>query len=366
MSRKHVVFLQMSLFTAMMLSMESCGGGNNNSESAGKDNSDSLSSTLSVTSVTEGFMSDELILNGSVQCDESKVSKVFVPCTGKIQGITVEVGDYVNRGQLLATVFSQDAAEYGKQLNDINTEIRLARRELSMKQDLQKSGMVADKDIEEARGRLDIALAEKSRLQSVARVNGFSGQSNAAVHAPVSGYVFSKNVYNGSYISDENNDTPAFEIADLSSVWIIADVYESDIRKVHIGDNVYVTVLAYPDVAIRGVIDNVYRNIDSDSKTMKVRIKLANAKGLLMPGMFVNVHVLLSGAGKRMMQVPAQSIVFENGNNYVIVVDGKGKCRRQEVKVAHQDGIKAYLNGGVNIGDRVVDKNALLEYNTLK
>lgn len=362
-----------SIMTIIALA-QSCTSGSKDGRQADQANQANADSTqlgangkvLSTATVTEGFMSDELILNGSVNCDESKVSKVFIPCSGKIQGVTVEVGDHVNRGQLLATVFSQDAADYEKELSDIHTEIKLAQRELSMKQDLRKSGMAADKDVEEARGRLDMAMAERSRLQSVAHVNGFSRQAHAALQSPISGYVFTKNVYNGSYIDDTNNDAPAFEIADLSSVWIIADVYESDIQKVHVGDRVYVTVMAYPGMAIDGNIDKIFRNLDTDSKTMKVRVRLANGNGKLMPGMFANVHLLLSGTGKRMMQVPAQSIVFENGNNYVVAADRQGKYHRQEVKVAHQDGQHAYITSGLNIGDRVVDKNALLEYNTLK
>lgn len=368
MRKKHTLILSAAFM--VMWAMNGC-----NSDS-GKTDSDNATATtgqgdgdcrvLSVTTVTEGVMSDELILNGSVMNDESKVSKVFIPCSGKIQGVSVEVGDYVKSGQLLATVFSQDAADYEKQLSDILTEIKLAQRELSMRQDLYKSGMASAKDVEEAHGRLDVARAEQSRLQSVAHVNGFSRQSNASLHAPISGYIFVKNVYNGSYIDDTNNDAPAFEIADLSSVWIVADVYESDISKVTQDAKVYVTILSYPDEAIDGRIDKIYRNLDSESKTMKVRVKLSNSNGKLMPGMFANVHILLSGAGRRAMQVPAQSIVFENGNNYVVVADRNGKWHRQEVKVAHQDGKHAYIVSGVNIGDRVIDRNALLEYNTLK
>lgn len=345
--------------------------GNNNAAGNDIDDkstvSDSLNSTLSSAEATEGFMNDELILNGSVTCDESKVSKVFIPCSGKIQGVRVEVGDYVTRGQLLASVFSQDAASHEKQENDINTEISLAERELSMTQDLFKSGMASAKDVEDASAKVDIAKSEKKRLSSVANVNGFSQKSHAALHAPIAGYVFAKNVYNGSYIDDTNNDTPAFEIANLSSVWIVADVYEGDIQKVNQGAKVYVTVLAYPGETFCGVINKIYRNLDSESKTMKVRVELSNDGAKLMPGMFANVHILLSGNGKRMVQVPAESIVFENGNNYVVTADNDGThLRRQEVKVAHQNERNAFIEKGINIGDKVICRNALLIYNTLK
>ncbi len=347
----------------------SCNNSGNKSEyqeTINKEAGNKEDTVLSTTTVTEGFISDELILNGNVTCDENKVSKVFIPCSGKIQNVSVETGDHVCRGQILASVFSQDAANYEKQLSDANAEIRMAMRELSMKKDLKESGMATDKDIEEAYSRLDMAQAEKRRLQNVAHVNNFSNKSHAGIQSPISGYVFAKNVYNGSYVDDSSNDVPAFEIADLSSVWVVADVYESDIQKIKRGAKVYVTVLAYPDKALYGNIDKIYRNLDSESKTMKVRVKIDNRKEMLMPGMFANVHVILSGSGKQMMQVPAKSIVFENGNNYVVVADKNGKFHRQEVVVDNQNERYAYIKSGVSVGDHVVDKNAILKYNTLK
>lgn len=357
------IFAPVMMATIMCMTL-SCGNGGD--KAPVPHSAHQQTKVLSTVAVTEGLMTDELILNGSVTCDESKMGKVFIPCSGRIQGVSVEVGDHVKRGQCLATVFSQDAAGYEKQLSDMTTEIRLAQRNLAMKQDLLKSGMATQRDVDEAQGQLDMAMAEKNRLQSVAHVNGFSHQAHATLTAPLSGYVFSKNVYNGSYIDDTNNDAPAFEIADLGTVWVVADVYDSDIRKVSLGAKVYITILAYPDMVLDGHIDKVYRSLDSDSKTMKVRVRLLNTDGKLMPGMFANVHVMLSGTGKSMMQIPAQALVFENGNNYVVLATADGKYRRQEVKVAHQDGQHAFLESGVNVGDRVVNKNALLEYNALK
>lgn len=350
---------------AAALAMLLGGCGDNNSES-GTVARHNAGKQLGTTVVTEGIMSDELVLNGDVVCDEGKVSKVFIPCSGKIQNVTVEVGDHVRAGQMLASVFSQDAADYGKQMSEAEADIRLARRDLEMKQDMQKSGMVADKDVEEARARLDVAKAEKGRLWSVARVNGFSTKAHAMVASPISGYVFAKNVYNGSYIDETNNDDPAFEVADLSSVWIIADVYENDIRNVRQGAHVTVTVLSYPGMVIGGRIDKIYRNLDAESKTMKVRVSLDNSNGKLLPGMFADVHVQLPNSGKRKLVVPMGAIVFENGKNYVVVVDRGGNCRRQEVKVAHETESVAYIDSGLDVGDRVVSENALLEYEALR
>lgn len=369
MKYSHDTLLRLALLAAVCATATCCTRGQHDSQKASESEhtQESLKrDSVPTVTVTEGGMNEELTLNGSITCDESKVSKVYVPCSGQVQGAIVEVGDHVTRGQVLATVLSQEAASYDKELRDLASETRLAQREVDMKQDLLQSGMASAKEVEEAQARLERAQAEQTRLESVARVNGFARQSQAVLRAPLAGYVFAKNIYNGSFVDDTSNDTPAYEIADLSTVWVIADVYESDIRSVSAGAKVRVSVLAYPDDHLSGTIDKVFRNLDSESKTMKVRVKLDNAEGRLMPGMFANVHVLLSGQGRHMMQVPATSIVFENGNNYVVLAGRDGKWRRQEVSVAHQDGQHAFLTAGVALGDRVAGKDALLMYNSLR
>jgi cobalt-zinc-cadmium efflux system membrane fusion protein len=113
------------------------------------------------------------------------------------------------------------------------------------------------------------------------------------LRSPISGYVTAKNIYNDSYVGPEDSGDggEALEIANLSRVWVIADVYESDIAKIHQGAAVTVTTMVYDGEVFHGHIDKVYQVLDSESKTMKVRITLDNARGLLRPGMFATVHV---------------------------------------------------------------------------
>ena len=144
--------------------------------------------------VVLGNIDDELILNGDVMCDEALVRKIFVPCTGRVKGVTAEVGDRVNKGQLLATVYSEGAADYIKSLNDAETELRLAQREYDMQVDMHSAGMASDKELTEARERVHMAKAEYTRLQDVAAINGYSHQSEAKLIAPISGYVINKNI----------------------------------------------------------------------------------------------------------------------------------------------------------------------------
>lgn len=305
---------------------------------------------------------DELVLNGYVACDEALLRKVFIPCTGRVSGLTIEVGDKVNRGQRLATVHSEEAADYRKSMADADAEIRMAQRQLAMQQDMHMSGMASDKDVEEARERVVMAKAERRRLGDVASINGYGGKASATLTAPISGYVIGKRIYNDSYVSDDNNDEAAIEIADLSRVWVVADVYESDIAKIRQGAEASVTTMAYPDEVFRGRIDKVCSVLDSQSKTMKVRVNLDNPGGRLRPGMFASVGVSLSVNGRRLPSVSSSAVIFDNGKDYVMVA-ANGKYIRREVKVAHSSSGYSFIALGLNAGEVVVTKNALLHFN---
>ena len=321
---------------------------------------------VETTAVEIGSYGDELTLNGDVSCDERLVRKIFIPCSGRVSGLSVEVGDQVRRGQCLAVIHSEEAAEYNKGLADADAQIRQAERDYEMKQDMRRSGMASDKDVGEARAALVVARAERSRLGAVAGINGFGGRATAVLRSPISGYVTVKNVYDDSYVSpDGEGGGEALEIANLTRVWVIADVYESDIAKVHQGAPVTVTTMAYDGEIFHGCIDKVYNVLDSESKTMKVRITLDNARGLLRPGMFATVHVSTGGGGKALCRVPAKAIVFDGGADYVVVADSHRHYRRQPVMTEHVGSDYAYILSGLHAGEQVVSKNALLVFNTL-
>ena len=306
---------------------------------------------------------DVLILNGDVMYDETLLRNVFVPCTGRVSELHVEVGDQVSRGQLLATIHSEEAANYRKGIMDADAEIRLAERAYQMQVDLNKCGIASNKDVEEARLRMQIAKAEQQRLGDVATIHGYKQNADASIVAPISGYVIAKRIYNDTYVNDDNRQEAALEIADLKRVWVVADVYESDIAKVRQGAVVSVTTLAYPDETFRGQIDRIYPLLDQESQTMKIRVCLDNPRGVLKPGMFASVKVSLSANGQQMQAVPSEAVLFEHGKDYVMVEKEPDQYARTEVHVAYTANGYSYISSGLKTGEKVVTKNALLYFN---
>lgn len=352
----------MLLLTAVAVMLAACAGKDKQAANEKRLDRQEKRNVVETTRVTMQPVSDELELNGEVACDEQLLRKVFIPCTGRVSGVSHVVGDYVQAGTLLGVVHSEQAADYHKGLADADAELRMANREYQMQRDMRASGMASDKDVEAARSRVTMAQAERSRLATVAHIEGLGGRANALLRAPISGYITATNIFNDSYVSEDTNNEPAFEIADLRRVWVIADVYESDISKIHTGDPVVVTTVAYQGRKFTGRVDKVNNVLDPDSRTMKIRVTLDNPHGLLKPGMFATAHVMTQRQGERLCCVPTESVIFEHGHNYVVVAEGSRYVRRA-IGVAHNSSSYTWVRTGLHENEKIVSKNALLLFN---
>lgn len=325
---------------------------------------DSLKKIVSVDTVQFHEATDELTLNGRVTFDQERVARVYPIFGGTVTDVFTEIGDHVRKGDILAVIRSGEVADYEKQLQEAEQQIIVSRRNLQAEQDLAVSGMVSDRDILQARQELSNAEAEKKRIDEIFSIYHLDGQSHYQVKAPVSGFVVDKNINKEMQIRSDQNDQ-MFTISGLENVWVIADVYESDISKVYEGAPVRITALSYPGKEFIGKIDKVYNMLNEESKTMNVRVKLSNKDYLLKPGMFTNVYVTTKADEKNLPRIDSHSLVFDGGKNYVVMVDKDERLRIKEVEVYRQLSKVCYLASGLSEGDRVLNKNVLLVYNAL-
>ena len=278
-------------------------------------------------------MIDELTLNGRVTFNENQVAHVYPMFGGTVTELKAEIGDFVRKGDVLAVIRSGEVADYEKQLKEAEQQLLLARRNMDATQDMYASGMASDKDVLQAKQELTSAEAEERRIKDM------------------------------QLRPDQSEEL--FTISGLSDVWVMADVYESDISKVSEDASVRISTLAYPDKMFVGTIDKVYHLLNSESKTMNVRIKLKNEEYLLKPGMFTNVSVKCKADGTSMPRIDAHALVFEGGKNYVVVVEPDQRLQVKEVDVYKQLSKECYIRSGLSEGDRVLNNNVLLVYNAL-
>lgn len=325
---------------------------------------DSLQNVISVDTVHIHEVADELTLNGRVTFNQEQVARVFPIFGGTVTEVSAEIGDHVRKGDILAVIRSGEVADYEKQKKEAEQQLIIARRNLQSVQDMFASGMASERDVLQARQELSNAEAEEKRITEIFSIYHLAGKSLYIVKAPVSGFIVEKNINKEMQIRSDQNDE-MFVISGLENVWVMADVYESDISKVHENAPVQITTLAYPGKEFTGKIDKVYNMLNDESKTMNVRVKLTNENYLLKPGMFTNVSVISRSSDKQLPRIDSHALVFENGKNFVVTVDADGKLAVKEVEVYRQLSKECYLSSGVQEGDRILNKNVLLVYNAL-
>jgi cobalt-zinc-cadmium efflux system membrane fusion protein len=318
--------------------------------SSGNGITDSLIKTLKTATVENSDQADIIKLNGKIQPNESLQAKVFSLVSGKIKAVHVELGDYVKRGQTLALIQSTEVANVSTDLTVAQSDVALARKNLQVQQDLYQGKLSTEQDYLAAKSNYDKALAGLTRARQISAING-GKNSSYVVAAPLSGYIIEKNVTNNSEVRNDNN-TNLFTIADLSNVWIIANVYEVDMNNIKLGDEVKVNTLADPNKDYSGKIDRIYNVLDPATRTMKVRISMNNAHGELKPEMFATIKVKNRSSSHKVLSIPSQAVILDNNKNYVVVKQGNNLLVKQ-VEIIKRVDPQSFVSG-LSEGDQVV------------
>jgi len=325
---------------------------------------DSLVKRLEIDSVEKNKVVNAITLTGKVTFNEDNVIKVFPLVSGVAQDVRVMLGDYVQKGQVLAVIKSSEMAGYSTDLITAETNLRVAKKTLDATADMYKSGLASSKDYLTAQSGYEQARAALEKAQRIIKLNGGNTNGEFIVRAPISGFIVEKLLTNNMAIRPDNASN-LFTISDLKNVWVIANVYESNIPYIKMGDSVGVTTISYPDKVFRGKVDKLMNVLDPTNKVMKVRIVLANPQYLLKPEMFANVTILSKSNGNEMLSIPSRALIFDNSQYYVLVYKSNSNVAIRPVVVAHTAGDITYIQGGLQEGDRVIASDALLIYQQL-
>jgi cobalt-zinc-cadmium efflux system membrane fusion protein len=324
---------------------------------------DTMLSRVSTEAVVMQPVRSQLRLIGRIVPDENRVIKVFPLVGGNVRDVRVELGDYVQKGQTLAIIQSSEVAGYNSQLVQAQAELRLAEKNLQVAKEMYADKLSSERDVLAARREVEREEAELTRLKEVLQIYGADQQSVALVKAPISGYVLEKNINQGTQLrSDDAN--AVFTISQLNEIWVLANVNESDIGRVKIGLPAQIQTLSYPDRIFHGTVNKVYNVLDQTTKTMQVRIRLANEKMLLKPGMNASV-VLAFDDGGSMPTIPAKALIFDKSKQFVMVFHDRQHIDTREVQVHRSLGDVAYIRSGLKPGEKVITQSQLLIYDAL-
>ncbi|THF64461.1 efflux RND transporter periplasmic adaptor subunit [Pseudothauera rhizosphaerae] len=290
--------------------------------------------TLGVKTVLAGLrpLDAALRASGRVEVDERAQVVIAPRFEGWIERLHVSaVGDPVRRGQPLFTVYSPD-------LQSAGDELRIAER-------LQRDSAASDPVAGEAAQRL--AEATRARLRNL-EVAG-QGAARQTFHAPADGVVLEKNAVQGARFMPGE---ALFRIADLSRVWVIAEVFEHDLGRVEVGQQASVTLDAFPGRRFEAKVAYLYPTLNAATRSTPVRLELDNRDGLLRPGMFAQVE--LAGGGGARLTVPTSAVIDDGDRQVVLVALGEGRFKPQAVRLGERGREFVEVLEGLAEGERVV------------
>ncbi|MFW0718598.1 efflux RND transporter periplasmic adaptor subunit [Pedobacter sp. N23S346] len=325
---------------------------------------DSLLNRLLIDTVQQANNQSDLIFSAKITANEDRKSELFPMVSGLVNRVNVRLGDQVTAGQTLALVTSSEMAGFDKEVISANAELKNADRTLKQAEQLFESGLSSAKELEEAKNDFLIKKAELKRANAVLKLNGGSNTGLYSIKSPIGGFIIEKNVTDNMQLRSDN-DKSLFTIADLSNVWAMINIYESDISRIKAGDEVNLSTLSYPEQVFKGKIDKIYNLIDQESKVMNARVVIANTNALLKPGMLGTVKVS-AHSGVDLPAVNSRAIIFDNNKNYVLILNKAHKVRIQEVQLGRKTADKTYISKGLNAGDRVIASKQVFLFENLK
>lgn len=326
--------------------------------------SDTLAKDVTTAQVVKQKVMNELVLSGEVTADADKSVKVYPLVSGYVQELKVQLGDFVKKGQVLAVVQSGEIADYDNQLVAAKANLATAQRNASSAEEMLKSGLISEKDNIQAKNDLAKAEGDLTRIQQTIKVFGSSNNSLYTITAPVSGFITEKNATENMHYKVEDVGN-FFTIANLDEVWVMANVFETDIAKIKEGYEAKVQLLAYPDQVFTGKIDKIFSVLDSTSRVMKARIRLSNKGYLIKPEMFAQVRVMFQKGNDEMLAIPSKAIVFKDNLNYLLVYKDKCHIEPRKIDVQSTVGDTSYIVGDVAEGENVMTKYQLLVFDAI-
>jgi len=288
-------------------------------------------------------LSDKLIVPGNVDIDEQKLSYVQTRFAGWIQSVSANATyQYVKKGQRLFTIYSPD-------LVSTEQEYLLARQNQrtlapdSHGMGAQERGWLLDAAEERLR-QFGVPGPEIAVLEQTGKV-----QREIAIESPASGFIIERNALPNAYVQP---DSKLYTIADLSTVWVNANVSQDAIGRLRPGDSALVTVDAYPGREFNGRVDQILPRVDPATRTVHIRLVFRNPGVVLKPGMYVKVDIDLP-LGKQLV-IPA-SAVFQSGSRAIAFIDhGEGSLEPHEIQTGPQVNDSVVVLKGLKPGDRIV------------
>ena len=325
--------------------------------------SDSMLKTSTTAVAQTQPVKNELSFYGKITADNNKMIDVYPLVGGNVIKVNVELGDYVHKGQVLATIKSTDIADFEKQSLDAKSDLLVAKNNLKVAQELFDGKLNSESDVLQAKSEVNKAQSQLGKIQETYKIYNIKAGSIYEVTAPISGFIIQKSINQDMLLRSDRSEN-IFDIAEISEVWAMANINETDIDKVKLGIDADVTTLSYPDKVFKGKVDKIFNVIDPETKAMQARIKLQNQGYLLKPDMNANIKLSFK-ENKSLIAIPSNAIVFDKSKNFVMVFKDRHNIETRQVEIYSVVGDTTYISNGLKENEKVITNNQLFIYRAL-
>ena len=318
-----------------------------------------LRQRLRIAAVQEQDIATQTEAPGSIEAMPEKLVKITPPLAGRITRLQRALGDSVKAGDPLFTLDSAELSAAYADDSKAKSVLLQARQELERQKTLFEAEIAARKEYEAAQAAFaqagsDARASADKLAQYGAGARG--SRRDYVLRSPIAGTVIAMEGAQGGYWNDIN--APVMTVADLSTVWLSANVAERDLAQVAVGQKTRIAIDAWPGKIFEGKVAYVGAVLDPETRTVKVRVAIDNRAGTFKPGMFA--HAGFAGAPRRALLVPA-SAVLQSGPSTRVMVERSALVftpRTVEVGASHGDQVE--IVSGLRAGERIVVKEGVL------
>jgi cobalt-zinc-cadmium efflux system membrane fusion protein len=323
---------------------------------------------ITVSRAQSGGSRAEIRIPAAVAANAYHQAGVNALVSGRVMKVSAELGQAVHRGDVLAVVYSPDLADAERLYLSAKAELEAHEQKLARTADLLERGVASRQELEQAHAEhtmmtsavegarsklqlLGLTVDDINRLTSVSQMS-----ATTAVHAPIDGVVIARQANPG--VNVQASET-LFTVADLSTVWVIGDLFEKDFQRVKTGSPVTIHVGAYPDAALRSTISYVDSQLNTETRTAKLRAEIANPQRQLRIGMFA--EMLIDSAGAAEVTLVPRSAVQTIGDQSVVYVPdpaSPGRFIERHVELGSSEGDSVQVKSGIEPNDPVVSNGS--------
>ncbi len=321
---------------------------------------------VAVAAATKRQLAGIISATGKIEANADRIAHVSPRISGKIVSVGASLGDSVAAGQSLATLDSVELGEALSRYHQSKTKLALARSNMERITALVEKKIAARKDILQAETDFKTAQTELHTDEERLTLYGVSVSSLKdarhqkpllPVRSPIRGVITEKHAIVGE-LADPSKSL--YTVADLSSVWVMVDINEKDLAKVHKGQTATVTVSAFPEAKLKGRITYIADLVNEATRTVKARVEVANPGRKLKPEMFATVELALAADAPPVLTVPEDALQELDGKKVVFVAEKDTEFAARQVQTGRTSGGMVEIVSGLKEGERYAVKGAFI------